>query len=132
MIRCRLRSAVVVGSTLACLSWASPALASGGTLSIIAGTGSPGAPIPGPATSSPLNAPEGMVVDSAGNLYIADVNNDVIEKVTPTGTLSIIAGTPGSPGAPIPGPATSSPLNIPRGWRSIRPGTSSSPTARTA
>jgi DNA-binding beta-propeller fold protein YncE len=114
MIRCRLRSAVVVGSTLACLSWASPALAGGGTLSIIAGTGSPGAPIPGPAASSPLNDPNGVVVDSAGNLYIADVNNDVIEKVTPSGTLSIIAGT-GSSGAPIPGPATSSPLDVPRG-----------------
>jgi hypothetical protein len=114
MIRWRLRSAVVVGSALACLSWAAPAVASGGTLSIIAGTGSFGAPIPGPATSSPLNDPQGMVVDSGGNLYIADANNNEIEKVTPTGTLSIFAGT-GSSGAPIPGPATSSPLNVPRG-----------------
>jgi sugar lactone lactonase YvrE len=114
MIRSRLGSAVVVGSALALLSSASPALASGGTLSIIAGTGSPGAPIPGPATSSPLNAPYGVAVDTAGNIYVADANNDVIEKVSPSGTLSIFAGT-GSPGVPIPGPATSSPLNVPRG-----------------
>lgn len=114
MIRLRLGSAVVVGSALALLSSASLALASSGTLSIIAGTGSLGSPIPGPATSSPLNAPYGVAVDSAGNVYIADLNNNVIEKVTPSGTLSIFAGT-GSPGLPIPGPATSSPLNSPRG-----------------
>jgi streptogramin lyase len=114
MIGLRLGSAVVVGSALALLSLASPAFASGGTLSVIAGTGSPGAPIPGPATSSPMGAPYGVAVDSAGNVYIADINNDVIEKVTSSGTLSIFAGT-GSPGAPIPGPATSSPLNLPRG-----------------
>ncbi len=43
-----------------------------------------------PAT--PVSA-RGVAVDSSGNLYIADPQNDVIEKVTPGGTLSIIAGT---------------------------------------
>jgi secreted PhoX family phosphatase len=85
-----------------------------GTLSVVAGTGSLGAPTPGPATSSDLNQPSGVAVNSAGNLYIADTQNNVVEKVTPSGTLSVVAGT-GSLGAPTPGPATSSELNQPSG-----------------
>ena len=84
----------------------------GGTLSVIAGTGTSGAPTPGPATSSNLASPSGVAVDSSGNLYIADTNNNEIEKVTPGGTLSVIAGT-GATGAPTPGPATSSKLDKP-------------------
>ena len=87
---------------------------SGGTLSIIAGTGSSGAPTAGVATSSTLNTPGGVAVDSSGNVYIADTNNHRIEKVTSGGTLSIIAGT-GSAGAPTAGPGSSSALNYPRG-----------------
>jgi hypothetical protein len=85
-----------------------------GHLCIVAGTGSLGAPTPGPATSSDLNQPSGVAVNSAGNLYIADTQNNVVEKVTPSGTLSVVAGT-GSLGAPTPGPATSSELNQPSG-----------------
>jgi sugar lactone lactonase YvrE len=85
-----------------------------GRLAVVAGTGSQGAATPGPATNSDLNDPSGVAVDGAGNLYIADSGNDVVEKVTPAGTLSVVAGT-GSQGAPTPGPATSSDLNDPSG-----------------
>jgi sugar lactone lactonase YvrE len=85
-----------------------------GTLSIFAGTGVGGAPTPGPATSSKLNEPNAVAFDSAGDAYIADVNNNVVERVTPSGTLSIVAGT-GTGGAPTPGPATASKLNGPEG-----------------
>jgi DNA-binding beta-propeller fold protein YncE len=83
-----------------------------GTLSIIAGTGQEGAPTAGPATSSKLFYPGDVAVDSLGNVYIADTNNHVVEKVTPDGTLSIFAGT-GTQGAPTEGPATSSNLDSP-------------------
>jgi sugar lactone lactonase YvrE len=87
-----------------------------GTLSIVAGVpGSSGAPTPGPATSSELGFPAGVAVDSGGDVYIADIGNDVVEKVTPSGTLSIFAGIPGSSGAPTAGPATSSDLGSPQG-----------------
>ena len=85
-----------------------------GTLSIVAGTGQLGTPVPGPATSSNLFTPQGIAVDTSGNLYIADHYNQVIEKVTPDGTLSIVAGT-GQRGTPVPGPATSSNLHDPEG-----------------
>lgn len=86
----------------------------GGVLSIVAGTGNGGTPVPGPATSSPLGSARGVAVDSAGNVYIADTLAAVVEKVTPAGTLSIVAGTGGS-GTPLPGPASSSPLTGPTG-----------------
>ena len=84
-----------------------------GNLSIVAGTGSTGSPTPGPATSSNLWEPRGVAVDSYGNVFIADSNNNVVEKVTPAvnqtpGTLSIFAGTGSINVAPSPGPATSS------------------------
>ena len=85
-----------------------------GALSIVAGTGTYGDPTPGPATSSALDCPNDVAVDPAGNLFIADTGNNVIEKVTPEGTLSIVAGT-GTGGAPTPGPATSSELSSPYG-----------------
>jgi len=85
----------------------------GGTLSILAGTGQTGPPVPGPASSSTLNNPAGVVADSAGNVYIADQNNHAIEKVALDGTLSVYAGIPGVTGLPTAGPAASSHLNNP-------------------
>ncbi len=87
-----------------------------GTLSVFAGIAEhSGTPTPGPATSSHLHEPTGLAIDAAGNLYVADSENDVIEKITPSGTLSVFAGIVGSQAAPTPGPATSSALNEPFG-----------------
>lgn len=85
-----------------------------GHISIVAGNGTMGSPVPGPATSSPLDGPHGVAVDSFGNVYIADTYSDQILKVTPAGILSIVAGS-GASGTPVPGPATSSPLQGPVG-----------------
>ena len=87
----------------------------GGTTSIVAGTGKYGSPTPGPAIDSDLYIPDGLAVDSAGDLYIADEGNHVVERVTPGGTLSIVAGggTGNYPALPTPGPATSTILANP-------------------
>jgi streptogramin lyase len=71
-------------------------LTPGGRLSIVAGSGGLGAPAPGPARSSTLAQVVGVAADKAGNLYVADPQNDVVEKVTPTGRLSIFAGIVGN------------------------------------
>jgi sugar lactone lactonase YvrE len=45
--------------------------------------------------------PEGIAVDNAGNLYVADTFNDIIRKLTPVGTnwvVTTIAGTASAPG----------------------------------
>ena len=44
------------------------------------------------ATAANLNGPEGVAVDGAGNVYIADTGDNKIRKVTPGGAISTIAG----------------------------------------
>jgi sugar lactone lactonase YvrE len=47
----------------------------------------------GPATAATLNGPAGVVTDAAGNLYIADSENNAIRKVnSATGWIATIAG----------------------------------------
>jgi len=94
---------------------AGPALASTTyELSPFAGNGGYGLPTPGAATSSTLYYPDDVAVDASGDVYIADSLNNEVEKVTPSGQLSVIAGT-GSAGTPTAGPATSSRLDDPTG-----------------
>ncbi len=45
------------------------------------------------ATSATLNYPQGISVDSSGNLYISDSSNNRIRKVSTTGIITTIAGT---------------------------------------
>jgi sugar lactone lactonase YvrE len=85
-----------------------------GQLSFYAGNGTSGAPTPGTATSSDLGDPRKLAVDAAGDLFIADRSESVVEEVTPSGTLSVVAGS-GTYGVPVPGAATSSPLDHPWG-----------------
>jgi len=47
----------------------------------------------GAATAAALMNPGGVAVDAAGNLYIADTDNNRIRKVTTTGIISTVAGT---------------------------------------
>ena len=89
----------------------------GGTLTRVAGTGSPGFSGDGGAgTSSQLSGnPQGVAVDGAGNLYIADCGNHRIRRVAPNGKITTVAGT-GSPGfSGDGGPATAAQLNYPHG-----------------
>jgi len=90
-------------------------VAPAGRLSVVAGDGSKGLPIPGPATSSHLNDPDGVALDAHGDLFIADWDNGVVEEVTPAGKLSVVAGVIGKPGPPTPGLATRSKLISPHG-----------------
>ena len=67
---------------------------SNGTITTVAGNGTPGyAGDGGAAASAQLNTPVGLAIDKAGNLYIADLGNNVVRKVTAGGTISTFAGT---------------------------------------
>ena len=88
-----------------------------GNISIIAGGGYQ-APsnVPQPGTAVALYAPTNLAVDPAGNVYIADLGNNLIEKLdASSGTIVVIAGG-GSTVPSINGmPATQASLYMPYG-----------------
>ena len=87
-----------------------------GTISTVAGNGTQGYLGDGhAATSAELYNPTGVALDSAGNIYIADQNNQRIRKVDTSGNISTVAGngTPGYNGDG--GVATSAELYDPTG-----------------
>ncbi len=46
----------------------------------------------GPAKRAQLNSPDGVAVDSVGNVYVADTGDSEVRTVSPSGTISRIAG----------------------------------------
>ncbi len=87
-----------------------------GTLTIVAGTGDYDfSGDGGPATFARLASPNGVTLDAAGNLYIADTDNNRIRKITPGGIISTFAGggPPNSSGDG--GPASSASVIRPYG-----------------
>jgi sugar lactone lactonase YvrE len=46
----------------------------------------------GPATGAQLNTPNGVAVDSGGDVYIADSGDHEVRRVSPDGTIDIVAG----------------------------------------
>lgn len=72
-----------------------------GTISTVAGTGSPGTVGTGALASNygdgglaplaQLNSPSSVTVDAAGNLYIADTGHGRVRKVTPAGIIQAVS-----------------------------------------
>lgn len=67
------------------------------------------------ATAAPLTAPAQIAYDAAGNLYIADLNDNVIRKVDLAGIVTTVAGTGEQGFTGDGGPATSAQLDSPAG-----------------
>ena len=65
-----------------------------GNISTVAGNGVPGfSGDNGPATAAELYTPQGVALDSKGNLYIADYYNERVRKVVlSTGVITAVAG----------------------------------------
>jgi uncharacterized protein (TIGR03437 family) len=55
--------------------------------------------------------PLAVVVDAAGNLFIADTSYSVIFEVSPTGSISVVAGNAATLGGPV-GPSLSDPGGV--------------------
>ena len=62
------------------------------TAKILAGSGNPGNS-DGFGTSAQFRGPTGLTVDVDGNIFIADMFNDRIRKITPAGNVSTVAGS---------------------------------------
>lgn len=87
---------------------------SNGIITTVAGTTFGFSGDNGPATAAQIGLAEGIAVDGAGNIYIADTTNNRIRKVS-GGIITTIAGN-GTPGfAGDGGPAASAQLCVPRG-----------------
>jgi sugar lactone lactonase YvrE len=86
-----------------------------GIVSTLAGTGVPGFSGDGaPAPAAQLNLPYGLAADLAGYVYIADLGNHRIRRVSPDGTITTIAGNGRKASGPDGGQAVETPLLTPR------------------
>jgi uncharacterized protein (TIGR03437 family) len=66
-----------------------------GLIRTVAGTGMRGfSGDGGAATAAQLNSPYGVALDRAGNLYIADLGNHRVRRVSPAGTIATVASSP--------------------------------------
>ncbi len=69
------------------------------TFSTLAGT--PGTVVSsqdGTGAAAQFDAPRGVAVDRAGNVYVADTRNNSVRKISSSGEVVTLAGTPGTEG----------------------------------
>jgi len=74
-------------------------IAPGGVVTTLAGVAGATGTSDGTGSAARFNAPAGIAVDSAGNIYVADTNNDTIRKISPGGTVTTLAGVGGQTGS---------------------------------
>jgi len=87
-----------------------------GTLTRVAGIGRSGySGDGGPATSAQLEYPDGIAVDAAGDIFVADKNANVIREIAADGAISTFAGTGAAGFAGDGGPAAQALFNGPTG-----------------
>jgi sugar lactone lactonase YvrE len=69
-----------------------------GAVSLFAGAADNFNSFDGTGTNASFYHPEGLAVDGAGNVYVADTWNHTIRKITPAGAVSTLAGLAENPG----------------------------------
>ena len=82
-----------------------------GVVTTLAGTAGQSGSADGTGAAARFNSPFGLAVDGAGNIYVADEDNDAIREITPAGVVSTLAGTAGQAvvlTAPVPQPSSNS------------------------
>src|ERR1035437_8003723 len=68
-------------------------ISASGVITTLAGTGVAGfSGDGGPAAAAQLNLPYGLVADLAGYLYVADLGNDRVRRISPDGVITTAAG----------------------------------------
>lgn len=84
-----------------------------GVATTVAGTAGVFGYAEGTGSNALFSGPQGVAVDSSGNIYVADTGNNAIRKIS-SGTSSLLAGWPGNPGNNN-GSGTNAQFNHPQG-----------------
>ena len=70
-----------------------------GVVTTLAGYALHGGSSDGTGSAARFSDPAGVAVDGEGNVYVADTNNDEIRKVSSSGVVTTLAGSPGQTGS---------------------------------
>ena len=89
-------------------------ITAGGTVSTFAGFPGVSGSANGQGTNASFNAPQGVAVDSSGNVYVTDTGNSTVREITSEGMVSTLAGSAGNPGSSD-GSGTGAQFNEPEG-----------------
>ena len=71
----------------------------GGVVTTLAGSAGTSGSKDGTRGAARFTQPDGVAVDSAGNVYVADTLNSTIRQVTPAGVVTTLAGLAGTSGS---------------------------------
>ena len=93
--RILLRIPTIVGLALTAVHGPAQSTYEPYTFSTLAGNAGSGGNVDATASVTQFYSPWGVALDSADNVYVADTLNSTIRKVTPTGVVTILAGTVG-------------------------------------
>src|ERR1043165_3455436 len=75
------------------------AVTAAGEVTTFAGAANAPGRVDGPRRSARFSGPAGLALDSGGNLYVTELGNETIRKITPGGEVTTIAGGPGVGGS---------------------------------
>ena len=81
-------SAGMAGDQFRCITSSSAGCVTRGAVTLTVGGG----------VAAVLQYPAGIAMDNSGNLYVADSSNNTIRKITPSGSVSTLAGSSGTAG----------------------------------
>jgi sugar lactone lactonase YvrE len=89
-------------------------VASTGAVTTLAGLAGSSGSADGTGSDARFNSPAGVAVDSSGNVYVADTLNNTLRKITASGVVSTLAGSPGTSGS-VDGPGGAASFLGPQG-----------------